>query len=270
MHAFEVHRVVAARAETAYQTVTLDTYHAALGSELKEVVLQILKARLEDEADIHAAAILFLRDRRHEQFRLVEALIEQVCFRFVALLYPLHAAVLFQPAQRQHGCINRQYRRRVEHRTAVYVRLIVQHRRDITAYLTEAALFDDDEGHTRRRKVLLRTAVDDVVLAHINRTAEDVRTHVGYQRYIAFLAVDLRELLVVDLGTEDGIVRRDVEVISVLRDLIIRWDIRRAGGYFDSFTEAFGFLERFLAPYTGVQVRSLLLQQVKRYSSTWP
>ena len=144
------------------------------------------------------------------------------------------------------------------------MRLVVQHRRDITAYLTEATLFDDDERHTCRRQVLLSTAVDDIVLAYINRTTQNVRTHIGYQRYIAFLLVDLRQLLVVDLRSKDGVIGRDMEIVGILRDLVVRRDGIRAGRYFNCLTEALGFLQRFLAPYTGVEVRSLLLKQVKR------
>ena len=143
--------------------------------------------------------------------------------------------------------------------------LVIEHSRDVTADFTETTLFDDHERHTGRRQVLLRTAVDDIVLAHVDRTTQDIRTHIGYQRYIAFLFVDLSQLLVVDLGTEDGVVGCDMEIISVLRNLVLGRDVRRAGCYFDGLTETLGFLEGFLAPYTGVQVRCLLLQQVKRH-----
>ena len=144
------------------------------------------------------------------------------------------------------------------------MRLVVQHGRDITTYLTEAGLFDDDKGHTGRSEVLLRTTVDNIVLADVNRTTQDIRTHIGYQRYIAFLAVDLSEFVVVDLCAEDGVVGRNMEIVSVLRDLIICRDRVGAGSNFYCLTEAFGFLECFLRPYTGVQVRCFLLEHVKR------
>ena len=66
LYALKIHRIVAGSTETAYQTVTLDTNHATLGSELEEVVLQVLILGLEDEADIHAAAILLVQDGRRE------------------------------------------------------------------------------------------------------------------------------------------------------------------------------------------------------------
>lgn len=39
LYALKIHRVIAARAEAADETVTLDAHHTALGSELEEVVL---------------------------------------------------------------------------------------------------------------------------------------------------------------------------------------------------------------------------------------
>ena len=245
--------------------MTLDSHHTALGGELEELVLQVFVPGLEYEADVHAAAVFLVEDRRCEQLRLVEALIEQVCFGFVACLNPFDAAVGFQPAQGQQGSIDGQYGRGVEHRAAVNMRLVVQHRRDVTAHLSEARLLDDDERHTCRSEVLLRTAVDDVVLAHVNRSAEDVGRHVGYQGHIAFLAVDLLKFLVADLRAEDRVVRRDVEVVSVLRNLIVRRNRIRAGCYFDSLAEAFGFLQSFLRPHAGVQVRGFFLQHIERH-----
>ena len=99
LHAFQIHRVVARCTESAYQTVTLDTYHAALGGELEELVLQIFVTGFEYEADVHATAVFLVEDCRCEQLRLVEALVQQVSFGFVACLNPLHSAVGFQPAQ---------------------------------------------------------------------------------------------------------------------------------------------------------------------------
>ena len=91
--------VVAACAEAAYQTVSFDAYHAALGGELEELVLQIFVTGFEYEADVHATAVFLVEDRRCEQLRFIEALVQQVGFGFVALLNPLHATVGFLPAQ---------------------------------------------------------------------------------------------------------------------------------------------------------------------------
>ena len=142
--------------------------------------------------------------------------------------------------------------------------LIVQHRRDVSAHLAQTRLFDDDKGHTGRSEVLLCATIDDVVLANVNRTAEDIRTHIGYQRHITFLLVDLSEFLIVDLGTEDGVVGGNMEIICVLRNLVICRDGVSACSYFDSLTKTFCLLERFLRPNTGIEVRCFLLQEVER------
>lgn len=68
LHTGYIHSIVARSAETAYETVSLDADHALSGSELEEVVLQLLILRFEDEADIHTTAILLLRNSRHKEF----------------------------------------------------------------------------------------------------------------------------------------------------------------------------------------------------------
>ena len=150
LYALKIHCVIAARTEAAYQTVTLDTYHTFGGSELEEIVLQFLISRLENETDIHAAAVLFLADRRHKQLAFVQTFVQQLCFRFVTCFNPFNAAVCFEPAKGQQSRINRQDRRSVEHRTAVDMRLIIQHRRDITAHFAQTTLFDDHECYSGR------------------------------------------------------------------------------------------------------------------------
>ena len=145
------------------------------------------------------------------------------------------------------------------------MRLIVQHRRDITAYATKTTLFDNNEGHTGRRKILLRTAVDDVVLTYIHRTTQNIRTHIGDQRHIAFLAVDLSQLVVVDLRAEDRVIGRDMEIVRVLRDFIIRRNTVCAGCHFHCLAKTICFFECFLAPNTGIEVRCFFLEHVKRH-----
>ena len=98
LHTFEVHCVVATCAETTHQTVSLDTYHATLGSELEEIVLQFLVLRFRYEADIHARTVFLVENRRHEHLAVVEAIVEQVSLLLVAFVDPCYAAVSLKPA----------------------------------------------------------------------------------------------------------------------------------------------------------------------------
>ena len=52
--------------------------------------------------------------------------------------------------------------------------LEVEHCRDISAYLSEKRLLDDEESYTCRTYILLGTTIDHGIFAHVNRTAEDV------------------------------------------------------------------------------------------------
>ena len=97
LYTLEVHRVIAACAETTDKTVTLDAHHASLSRELEEVILQLCVFGFEHEADIHARAIFFLGDSWHEEFRVVQAIIEQLGFGFIACLDPFHTTVRFEP-----------------------------------------------------------------------------------------------------------------------------------------------------------------------------
>ena len=145
------------------------------------------------------------------------------------------------------------------------MRLVVQHGRYIPADLAQCTLLDDNECHTCRSKVLLCTTVDNVVLADIYRAAQYIRTHIGYERYIAFLLVDFLQLGVADFRAEDGVVGRDMEIVSVLRYIVIIGDRVRAGGNLNNLAETFGFLDGFLAPHAGVQIRGFLLQHIERH-----
>ena len=115
LYAFYVHSVVAGSAEAAYETVSLDTYHTLGGSELEELVKETFVFGFENEADVHAAAVLFLHNGGSEDLAVVEAVIEQVSLLLVALVHPLDASVLFEPAHIQESGVDRQYGRRVEH-----------------------------------------------------------------------------------------------------------------------------------------------------------
>ena len=143
--------------------------------------------------------------------------------------------------------------------------LIVEHRRNITAHLTQARLLDNHKGHTGRCDIFLGTAVDNVELRHIDRATQDIRTHIGHQRHITLLLIDLLQFALRDLGTEDGIVGRDMEVVCILRDLIVVSDRVGALCHLYHLAEALGLFYSLLAPYAGVQISGFLFQHVVRH-----
>ena len=51
---------------------------------------------------------------------------------------------------------------------------VVEHCRDISADFSERVLADDGEHHACRADILLSTAIDHRIFAHVHRTAHDV------------------------------------------------------------------------------------------------
>ena len=160
---------------------------------------------------------------------------------------------------------NREYGRRVEHRVVAslfgIVRSVIDHRLQRTLRAADQILADDDERHAGRTYVLLRTAVDHTVLLHIDRTAHDIRRHIGNER-------DRRIDILVDLRTVDGVVGRNVEIIRIGRDFVT---FRNIGivlilGRSDDlhFAVELSLLSSLLRPNTGLEVGSFLFQQVRR------
>ena len=121
---------------------------------------------------------------------------------------------------------------------------VVKHRGDVAAYLAESVLVDDGECQAGRTYVLLRTTVDEGILAYIHRAAEDIRRHIRDQ---GNRAVDV----VPDLRAVDSVVRGDMEIIYVSGDFEAFGDIAEslvgAGCESIGVTQTFGFLEGFLA-----------------------
>ena len=87
--------------------------------------------------------------------------------------------------------------------------LIVEHSRDGALHFAKCVFLNDNEGYTCRSKVLLSTAVDDRVLANVNRAREDVARHVSYHWHV-YVVVG------VNLSTVDGVVGGDMEVFAVV------------------------------------------------------
>ena len=139
------------------------------------------------------------------------------------------------------------------------MRLIVQHGRDMTGHLAQCLVLHDDESHTRRRQVLLRTSVDTDILGHIHRTGEDIRRHISHHRHV-HIQVGMQ------FRTIDCIVRRDMEIIRIGRHFVILRNIRVAilfgRSHLNRFAESLGFLHGLLGPCTRVQVSRFLFQEI--------
>ena len=241
--------------------MALDADHAALFGEGHELVLEVLITRSHDEADVHDRTV-FLRGGADEERVAVDLVVEQLGFLDVHLVHHFQAAQALEPFQRFGHHEDREHRRGVEHRTAVDMGLVVEHRREVAGDLAEDVLADDGEDHAGRTDVLLGAAIDESVLGDIHRTAHDVGRHIGHE-------VDRAVHVVFDLGTVDRVVGRDVEVVEVGRDLIAFRDVAVGlvgrGGDADGIADALGFLERLLGPDTRLQVAGLVLEEVHRH-----
>ena len=150
-----------------------------------------------------------------------------------------------------------EYRRSVVHRKLVYVIAVVKHAWQITGNLAEQILLDDGKCNPGRSGIFLCSAVNEGIFADIHPAAEYVRRHIGNQRN---RAVDI----FLDFSTIDGIVRSDVEIVDIGRDLVSLRDIRvipvlRAGKSI-GFSEALGLLESLVSPDTGIEIRGLVLE----------
>ena len=136
---------------------------------------------------------------------------------------------------------------------------VVQHRGDVAAHLAQGVFPDDGEDNAGGTHILLGATIDEGIFAHIHRTGHDVRRHVRDERNRAVH-------IFFDLGSVDGIVRGDVEVIHVRRDGISFRDIGiilvfRAGKGI-RLTQALGLFEGLVSPHTGIKVGGFVLQEI--------
>ena len=113
--------------------------------------------------------------------------------------------------------------------------------------MTKGVTADDDEGNPCRSDILLCTAIDEVVLGEVDLTGEDVRGHIPDE-------ADVHIWIVAELGTIDGVIRRDVQVVYIARyfsleprlgipDVVVF--LRRECDY---FTEELSFLSGLVSP----------------------
>ena len=239
--------------------MTLDADHAALGGEGHEVSLEILVLVVHHEADVHAAAVLLVGHGGTEELVALDLAVEQVGLLDGATLHLLDAALSLDPLEVLQSAVDGHCGRCVEHRAVLHVGAVVEHRGDGAAHLAQTFVLDDDEGHTGHGEVLLSAAVDHGILRHVHGTGEDVARHVGDQGHGR---VDVLE----DLGAVDGVVAGDVEVVGVSRNGPSLGDVGvsgvGAGSHLDGLAEVLGLGHSLLGPYAGVQIGSLLLEEV--------
>ena len=128
--------------------------------------------------------------------------------------------------------------------------------------MTQSLFAHDGNRDAGRGEVLLCSGIDDVIFRHIDGAGEDVRRHVGYQRYF-------HVGVLTQLGSEDGIVGRDVEVVGVFGYGVVFGDIGEVGFFRRcndiDFAKQFGLFDGIDGPSTCFEVCGFLFQQVERH-----
>ena len=188
--------------------MTLDTYHTTLGGEVEEGLLKLLVLVVHHEADVHQRTVFCLYCAT-EELVAVDLAIDDVGTLLSTLCHCLYTAVLLDPTEILEHTVDGDNGRCVEHRTLLDVGAIVEHGGNLAGSLAKSVVLDDDEGDSCHREVLLGTAVDAVVLAHVNGTAHDVGRHVGNDGH-----VDIK--ILADFSTVDGVVGGDVQIIDII------------------------------------------------------
>ena len=136
---------------------------------------------------------------------------------------------------------------------------VVHHRGQRTGNLAQRVLPHDDERHAGRTDVLLRAAVDHRVLAHVDRTAQNVGTHIGDQR-------NRRIDVGVVLRAVNRIVGGNVQIIQIRRDGVSFRNIGEVlvfrGSEHLDLAEQFGLFDRLLGPYARIDVTGFLFEKI--------
>ena len=241
--------------------MALDADHAVILGEGHELVLQGFVAGGHHEADVHQGTV-FLHRGAHEERVAVDFVIEELRLLLVDLVDGLDAADALEPLQGLVHHVDGEHGRGVEHREFVDVGAVVEHRGDVAAHAAQGVLPDDGEDDAGRADVLLRATVDEVVLGDVHGTGHDVGGHVRDERA---RAVDV----LVDLGAVDRVVRGDMQIVKVGRDLESLRDIGvvlvLGAGDGVGVADALGLLEGLVGPDARIQVGGLLLQVVHRH-----
>ncbi len=116
----------------------------------------------------------------------VEALIEPATLLSSACRHDRQPALANDPAQHQPGDIQREGRWRVEAALLHGLHLVAERRGQAATRWPEQILANDHQAQSGYAEVLLRAGVDEPEALDGNRSREEVRRHVRYQRHRQF------------------------------------------------------------------------------------
>jgi hypothetical protein len=131
----------------------------------------------------------------------------------------------------------------------------------LTFNFAESVFAYDNDSNTCGGEVLLSAGVDSVVFSDVNWAREDIRAHVGNE-------TSFNIGVFTDFGTVDSIVRGVVEVVHVSRNNEVFGNecvvsvFRRSDNI--NVTEKASFFDSVRRPSTGVEVSSLVAEEVER------
>ena len=146
-----------------------------------------------------------------EHLALVQEIVQKLCLALVTLCDGLQTALSFQPLEDLAADVDTVCGRGVVHGAVVGLGLPLEHGGGAgQAVVGDQVLTDDGDDHTGGADVLLDTAVNDRVLAHIHGLTEEAGGNVCHQ----VLALGVGKLL--ELGAVDGVVLTDVDVVGIL------------------------------------------------------
>ena len=172
------------------------------------------------------------------------------------LLHGFKTTLLLDPPKGEHGDVNGVNGGRVETGFLGDVCLVIQHRGDLPTGLAEEVLANDDERDARGAEVLLSPGVDDAEALQGEAAAEDIGGHIGHEGRVGSGEV-------LKLGTEDGIVARQVDVaktrgnLDVLGDVVVVLVLGTGQDLYP--TEHLSLLDGLGGPGTGIDVARRLV-----------
>ncbi len=177
---------------------------------LDKLCVQVCVAR--DKRHVHQRAGSLLH-RAVEQPRGIQVIVQDRSLLLVALLHRFQPALLFEPLEDLAADVNPISRRRIEQRFVVGMGLKLEHGGYGGGDLVgDEILADDDDNHARRADILLRSAVDHAVFAHVHRLGEEAGGNVGDK------GLALRVGQRVELCAVNGVVFTNIDIIRILGD----------------------------------------------------
>ena len=159
-----------------------------------------------------------------EAARVVQHPIQEFRLGAVAALHRLQSSDLVaNPARHQQGHVDREYRRRVQHRVLRRQLAIVQHRVQSAGAALQQVAVRYHQGEPRRPEVLLRAGIEHAAALHRQRTGEDVRGGIADRGH----RCEVWQLP--ELGPLDGLVGGVVDVGGTFAARSVESQLGRAG-----------------------------------------